>query len=295
MLIEKKEDLIGDFSQIQIGETPLFRLSRTGDPSRPIFVKLENANPSGSIRDRYIQEIVERGLRAGQIQRGDTLVLAGIDDSAVSAAYLAGVHGLNAVVFAPESSSKRLVQVLEGHAKLFWTEDSEGLEGAVQTAAAYARDSIERIYVDGYRRQAVKDAYGALAQEIVSDLGETVLGGFVTSVTTGATFREVSRVLRARQPQLEVRGVRLVESEIATDEQNPFIRQAAMEDVWRLRDEVFEKEGLLLGPKGAACVLECLQLQSEIPQGRAVVALNPDSGSRYNGWEDQKLFRAKFD
>jgi cysteine synthase len=294
MLIEKREDIVGDAGQLRIGETPLLRLGRTGDPSRPIFVKLENTNPSGSIRDRYIQEIVEKGLRAGQIQHGDTLVLAGIDDSAVSAAYLAGIHGLSAAVFAPASSSKRLVEVIEGHAKVFWTDDVDGLEGAVQKAAAYARDSIERIYVDGYRRQAVKDAYAALAQEIVTDLGETVLGGFVTSVTTGATFREVSRLLRARQPQLEVRGVRLVENEFATAEENPFIHQASMDDVWRVRDEVFEKEGLLLGPKGAACVLECLLLQSEIPDGRAVVALNPDSGSRYAGWEGQKLFRAKF-
>ncbi len=282
MLIEKREDIVGDFSQTHVGETPLLKLSRTGDLSRPIFVKLENANPSGSIRDRYIQEIVERGLRAGQIQRGDTLVLAGIDDSAVSATYLAGVHGLNVAVFAPESSSRRLEGVIQEHAKLFWTDDAEGLEGAVQTAAGYARESTERIYVDGYRRQAVKDAYANLAQEIVSDLGQTVLGGFVTSVTTGATFREVSRLLRARQPQLEVRGVRLIEKEFSTAEDNPFIRQAIMEDILRVRDEVLENEGLLLGPKGAACVLECLQLQPEIPEGRAVVALNPDSGSRYS-------------
>ncbi|MEZ4459814.1 MAG: pyridoxal-phosphate dependent enzyme [bacterium] len=294
MLLESNDPRLKDAGQTTIGDTPLLRLSKTGDPSRPIFVKLENTNPGGSIRDRYIHEIVDIALRAGQLQRGDTIVLAGIDDSAVSAASMAAQHGLKTVVFAPQSSVRRLVPLVEQGATIHWTDDALGLDGAVQEAAAFAREAADRAYVDGYRRTAVKEAYAALAREIVTDLGEVVLGGFVTSVTTGATFREVSRLLRATQPQLEVRGARLVQNEFATAEENPFIRQVNMSDVWRLRDQLVEDEGLLLGPKGAACVLLCLELQAEIPEGRAVVALNPDSGSRYVGWENQTLFRTKF-
>lgn len=294
MLIDAMDQCAQDAAQFRVGNTPLIRLRNIGDAKRPIFAKLENANPSGSIRDRYIQEIVEKALRAGQLQKDDTLVLAGIDDSAVSAAHCAVRHGLNAVVFAPESSSRRLLPFIERGARVEWTSDAEGLEGAIQKAAAFARASVDRMYVDGYRRHAVKEAYATLAQEIVSDLGEMTLGGFVTSVTTGATFREVSRILRASHPQLEVRGARLVENEFATADENPFIHQVNMADVWRLRDEIHGNCGVLLGPKGAACVLLCLEMQSEVEEGRAIVALNPDSGSRYVGWESERLFRAKF-
>lgn len=294
MLIESMSDISQDGAQTAVGSTPLMRLNGVGDPTRPIFAKLENTNPSGSIRDRYIKEIVEKAMAAGQVHKGDTLVLAGIDDSAVSAAHCGQMHDLRTVVFAPASSSRRLLAFVESGATVMWTPDSEGLEGAVQRAASFARESADRVYVDGYRRVAVKEAYAHLAQEIVSDLGVLVLGGFVTSVTTGATFREVSRILRAAHPHLEVRGARLVENEFATAEENPFIHQVSMRDVWRIRDEIAQKTGLLLGPKGAACVVLCLELQAELPEGRAIVALNPDSGGRYAGWEDQKLFRAKF-
>lgn len=294
MLLEPQSAKIEDASQGHIGNTPLMKLTKMGDRSRPIFVKLENANPGGSIRDRYIAEIVEKSVRAGQLQAGDTIVLAGIDDSAVSAPLVAAKFGLKTAIFAPESSSQRLVTLIRESTEIHWTDDAGGLEGAIQAAAAYAREAANRVYVDGYRRHAVKEAYAELAQEIVTDLGEIMLGGFVTSVTTGGTFREVSRLLRAAQPQLEVRGARLVENEFATAEDNPFIRQVKIADVWRLRDEIVQKEGLLLGPKGAACVQLCLELQVELPLGHAVVAINPDSGSRYIGWEDQKLFRARF-
>lgn len=271
-----------------VGNTPMVRMG--GDDSLD-FVKLENQNPSGSMRDRYIAEIVERALKVGQIRVGDTVVLAGLDDSAVAAALLASVMGLKAVIFAPSSSSRRLVPLVERYgARIEWTgEDS--LEETVQKAARWARSSADRFYVDGYRRIAVKDAYKAIATEILTALDGVPLGGFVTSVTTGATFREVSRLLRAKQPDLEVRGARLVGNEFATAEENPFITQIEMDDVWTVRDEVASDMGLMLGPKGAACVLLSRKLRNEVQPGRAIVALNPDAGQRYLGWEDKELFK----
>lgn len=278
-----------------IGNTPLMRLSYMGNPNIPIFIKLENVNPSGSIRDRYIAEIVERAFAAGQIQSGDSIALAGIDDSAVSAAFVGSVLKLKTFVFAPQSSSQRLLPLLERYgASVVWTEDCEGLQGAVRAAAGWARESYDRLYVDGYRRQAVKDAYQQIANEILIALPDMPLGGFVTSVTTGATFREVSRVLRAVQTNLEVRGARIIENEFATAEENPFIHQCSLKEIWRVRDEIAQKEGLLLGPKGAACVAQALRLQNEVTEGQAIVALNPDAGQRYVGWEQGTLFKANF-
>ncbi len=271
-----------------VGNTPLFRM---GEDDSLDFVKLENRNPSGSMRDRYIAEIVERALHAGQIRIGDTVVLASMDDSAVAASFIASVLGLESVVFAPESSSRRLVPLVERYgARIEWIGEAT-LDETAQKAAKWARSSADRFYVDGYRRMAVQDAYKSIATEILAALDGVPLGGFVTSVTTGATFREVSRLLRAKQPDLEVRGARLVENEYATAEENPYITQVGLAEVWSVRDEVASQMGLMLGPKGAACVMLARKLRNEVQPGRAIVALNPDAGQRYLGWENKELFK----
>ncbi|MFU8807191.1 MAG: pyridoxal-phosphate dependent enzyme, partial [Bradymonadaceae bacterium] len=85
-----------------IGNTPLVRLCRIGKADgAPIYVKMENLNPSGSMRDRYIAEIIERAVLSGNLVKGDTVAIAGLDDSAAGAALISGALGVQTQVFAP--------------------------------------------------------------------------------------------------------------------------------------------------------------------------------------------------
>lgn len=289
---ERREGRAERIAQL-IGNTPMVRLNRIGrDGGAPIYVKLENMNPSGSIRDRYLREILDRALMADQLRPGDTLVLAGIDDSAVSAAFVAHLAGLDTRIHAPKVSSRRLVPLLRQFgAKIVWEETSD-LRSTVMRAAAWAREHPNALYVDGFRRQAVRTSYGSMAREIVLALAEVPLGAFITSVTTGGAFREVSRELRAAQPLLEVAGVRLVENEFATDEPLEHVQSMSLRDVWEWRDRIARREGLLLSPKGAACVKIAVDFQERLDPRHAIVALNPDDGQRYLGWERAELFKA---
>jgi cysteine synthase A len=277
-----------------VGNTPLVRLQRTGSPDGPpIYVKLENLNPSGSIRDRYIQEIIERALLAGQLQPGDTVALAGIDDSAVSAAFVASVLDLEVRIWAPRGSSHRLVPLIgRWGATIEWTDDDGGLDEAIRQAADWARPEPDRLYVDGYRRAAVKESYRAMAHEILDALEGEPLGAFVTSVTTGGTFRAVSAELQQANPMLQVGGIHILENEFAAPELPGQVEEITLDETWELRSRIARDEGLLLGPKGAACVKLATELQSELLPDQAIVALNPDAGHRYLGWEDKTLFKA---
>jgi cysteine synthase A len=278
-----------------IGSTPLVRLRRVGDgAAAPIYVKLEQHNPSGSIRDRYIAEVLERAFEAGQTVAGDTIAIAGLDDSGVSAALIGGRLGLKTRVFAPRGSSKRLLQLIERlGAQVEWTDEAEGLAGAATRAAQWAREASDRLYVDALRRQAVREAYAAIADEILTALKGQPLGSFITSVTTGATFVEVSRRLREHHPMLRVGGAVLLDRDLeslgATGQD--VLRRYAMEQAWQMRDEVARREGLMLSPKGAASVLLALELQRNVPPDHIIVALNPDAGQRYLGWENQAVYR----
>ena len=277
-----------------VGHTPLVRLRSVGDPGgAPIYVKMENLNPSGSVRDRYLTEILERAVGAGQLVRGDSVVMAGVDDSSVSAALLSALLGVRVRVFAPEGSGQRLLQMLQRYrADIVLTSADEGLPGAIAQAAHWARQAPDRLYVDGFRREAVLGAYVGIATEIVEALAARPLGAFITSVTTGATFRHVARELRQTHPNLTVGGAVLIDAQFEElgALPNNILQRISMEQAWAMRDQVARQEGLLLGPKGAAGVALALQQQERLPADHVIVAMNPDAGQRYLGWEERTVF-----
>jgi cysteine synthase A len=282
-----------------IGNTPLVKLNKVGgDKGADIFVKMENTNPSGSIRDRYVTEIIARAVDAGHLFRGDAVALAGLDDSALAGAFLTSLLGIDLRVFAPEHSSRRLLALIERFgADIVWTDEGAGLNGAIERAASWAREGAERFYIDGFRREAVRDSYSEMANEILSALDGRVLGAFVTSVTTGGTLREVARELRNTHPALKVGGAVLTDVDFPDLEGHEYniLQRVGLQQAWRMRDEVAENEGLMLSPKGAASVALALQLREKMGDEEVVVALNPDSGQRYLGWEDKPLFQVTYD
>ncbi|MFP4599511.1 MAG: pyridoxal-phosphate dependent enzyme [Persicimonas sp.] len=281
-----------------VGRTTLVRLRRVVDEDGPeVYVKMENTNPSGSIRDRYITEIVTRAVDAGYIVAGDSLAIAGIDDSSVAAAWLTNLLQLDLRVFAPMHSSRRLVPLIERYgADIEWTDEDGGLDSAIDKAAGWARQAADRMYVDGYRRQAVKDAYTDMADEILEALHGRILGAFVTSVTTGGTFRHVAGELRETHPAMQVGGAVLTDYDFPDLRGHAYnrLRKVSLKEAWQMRDRLAREEGLLLGPKGAAAVLVAVEMRADLPDEEVIVALNPDSGQRYLGWEDTPLFEVTF-
>jgi cysteine synthase A len=281
-----------------VGQTPLVKLNRVVDDDGPdVYVKMENVNPSGSIRDRYVSEIVTRAVDAGYIVAGDELAIAGVDDSSVAAALLTNLLQLRLRVFAPSHSSKRLLPLIERYgAEIVWTDEDQGLGGAIDAAATWARQAADRMYVDGYRRQAVTDSYADMADELLEALHGRILGAFITSVTTGGTFRHVAKELRETHPALQVGGAVLTDNDFSdlTGHAYNRLRKVSLSEAWEMRDRIAQEEGLLLGPKGAAAVLLAIEMRKDVPEQEAIVALNPDSGQRYLGWEQKQLFEVTF-
>lgn len=281
-----------------VGQTPLVKLRRVvGDDGPAVYVKMENANPSGSIRDRYINEIVGRAYDAGYIVAGDTLAIAGLDDSSVAAALLTSLLDLNLRVFAPRHSSKRLLELVDRYgADVEWTDEEGGLHGAIDAAVQWARGGADCMYVDGFRREAVRDAYTEMADEILDALHGRILGAFITSVTTGGTFRHVAKELRQTHPALQVGGAVLTDYDFPELQGHDYnrLRKVSLQEAWEMRDRIAREEGMLLSPKGAASVLLALEMRGQLPDEEVVVALNPDSGQRYLGWEDKPLFEVTY-
>ncbi|MFB6351388.1 MAG: pyridoxal-phosphate dependent enzyme [Bradymonadaceae bacterium] len=270
-----------------IGATPLLELESFGGEGSPLHVKMENYNPSGSIRDRHLAEIIRRAFEAGQLVEGDVVSVAGIDDCSVSAAFLAGRLGVTLKVFAPEHSNPRLVR--QYGADIEWLEADTEWRQAVDRAAQWARRAPDRMFVNGYRREAVRDSYAVIADEILESLGERPVGAFITSVTTGGAYRQVAGELRETHPDMLVGGAVLSDRTFPSlaDNNRNMLRNVSMADAWEMRDRLAREAGLLVGPKGAAAVELGLELRDRLDPEAAIVALNPDAGQRYLGWEGE--------
>ena len=294
-----------------IGHTPLVEVSGIlgGGEQRRLYVKHEGRNPGGSVRDRTVLEILDNAAASGLLYRGDEIVIAGATNSAISAAMIGNTRGYPVVVFHPKGANNRLLKLLmETGATLKRTPAELGTDGAVEGAAAYAQDRAGRIFIDAGRREALFDAIDHIAQEILDALEGYPLGGFITSVSTGATLRHVARVLRKHHPELVVAGVSIKTpasrrgfyDDVATpinwsplgDVEAQLI-EVSEAQAWTARRQVAKTTGLLLGPKGASALLGATEIAARVPPEHAIVALSIDGGQRYFGAEPADVTEAR--
>jgi cysteine synthase A len=185
-----------------IGNTPLIQID-------DIFVKLECANPGGSVKDRIAKFILQEAKRKGELKPGDTVVEATSGNTGIALVLVARELGYKTIIYMPEHMSierRRMLQNLGAEIRITPRED--GFEGAIALR-------------DGYRGRAgyyVPDQFGnedntrchrsTTGQEILSQLkvlGCPEVDYFVAGVGTGGTLMGVGEALREA-----IQGVRVV-------------------------------------------------------------------------------------
>ena len=131
------------FSNIldMIGNTPLLRLSRLDTGPCELFVKLENQNPGGSIKDRIGRSMIEAAEREGKIGPGSTLVEATAGNTGLGLALVAAQKDYKLVLVIPDKmSQEKLLHLRALGARIVMTRSDVG-RGHPQ----YYHDLVERI------------------------------------------------------------------------------------------------------------------------------------------------------
>ena len=123
-----------------VGRTPILPLNRVvPDGSGTVLIKLENHNPSGSVKDRVALALVEDAEGRGQIAQGGHLVYATSGNSGVALALVAAVKGYRLTIFMPSNAPlnhRRLLQRYGVDVQL--TSPSGGMAGAMRGAETLA-------------------------------------------------------------------------------------------------------------------------------------------------------------
>src|ERR1700709_2069782 len=92
-----------------IGNTPLVEITRMDTGPCQLFVKLENQNPTGSIKDRVALAMIEAAERDGKLQPGGTIIEATAGNTGLGLALIAGAKGYRIILVIPDKMSQEKI------------------------------------------------------------------------------------------------------------------------------------------------------------------------------------------
>src|SRR5438309_11878186 len=93
-----------------IGDTPLVEVTQLDTGPCQFFLKLENQNPGGSIKDRIALSMIEAAEADGHLQPGGTVVEATAGNTGLGLALVAGAKGYRVLLVIPDKMSKEKIE-----------------------------------------------------------------------------------------------------------------------------------------------------------------------------------------
>jgi cysteine synthase len=293
-----------------IGNTPLVRLARMPGPgSAEVFVKLEGANPTGSMKDRMALSMVEGAERRGQLKPGGTVVDYTGGSTGSSLAMVCAAKGYKAHFVSSDAFAEEKIQTMRAFGATVEVHPSVNRKVTpelIQKLVGRARELSSQpntFWTDQFNNPDNRAGYHPMAREIITAL-DGRLDAFVMAVGTGGCFSGNAEVLKER-----LTGVRCVAVEPAASpalsRSGPLgghriegIGAGFVPSICRLdlADEIVavsdddaaqtarrlaREEGILAGTSCGANVWAALRLARELGPGRRVVTIIVDSGLKY--------------
>ncbi|MEU7837382.1 cysteine synthase [Nonomuraea sp. NPDC049129] len=192
-----------------VGRTPLVGLPRLS-PSAEVrlWAKLEDRNPTGSIKDRPALWMVEQAEKDGLLTPGCTILEPTSGNTGISLAMSAKLKGYKLICVMPENTSEERRQLLRmWGAEIISSAAAGGSNEAVRVAKELAAEHPDWVMLYQYGNPANwRSHYESTGPEILEDL--PTVTHFVAGLGTTGTLMGVGRFLRERVP-----GVRIVAAE----------------------------------------------------------------------------------
>ena len=292
-----------DISQT-IGRTPVVRINRLAPAHVTMYVKLEAANPGGSVKDRLALGIIEDAERRGQLKPGATVVEATSGNTGIALALICAARGYGFVAVMPESFSVERRQIMRAYgAKVVLTPAAERASGAVRLAEQLSKErgwflarQFDNEANPAYHRQTT-------GPEILSDFADRRLDYWVTGYGTGGTLTGVGQMLKCARPETKIIACEPASANLlAGKDFKPHKIQGWTPDFIPsvLDREVFDelvtvtdeaaiaaardlatKEGIFCGISSGGTFAGALAVAAKAPAGATLLAMLPDTGERY--------------
>ena len=188
-----------------VGNTPLVGLPRLSPSSDVrLWAKLEDRNPTGSVKDRPALAMVEAAETDGTLTPGCTILEPTSGNTGISLAMAARLKGYRLVCVMPENTSSERTQLLRmWGAEVVYSPAAGGSNEAVRVAKQMASEHPDWVMLYQYGNPANVDAhYRGTGPEILRDL--PTITHFVAGLGTTGTLMGAGRYLREQKPDVAI-------------------------------------------------------------------------------------------
>lgn len=294
-----------------IGNTSLLPLRHvTAANGARILLKLENENPTGSMKDRMALAMIEAAAADGRLAPGGAVVEYTGGSTGVSLALVCAVKGFSLHIVTSDAFAREKLdhmRILGAQLQIIPSESGRmtgKLTRDMIAAAGVVAEETGAFWTDQMKNRDQLAAYHAMAEEIWSESGGRI-DGFVLSVGTGAALLGIGEALRRRDGRIRVVAVEPAESPVLSggapgahkidgigagfivplwqDDMADAIEQVSTEEAAAMALRLAREEGLFAGLSTGANVSAALRLAERLGPGATVVTVMCDTGMKYFG------------
>ena len=290
-----------------IGNTPHVRINRLYSsvaPGAEVWLKLERANPGGSIKDRIAAAMVDDAERRGILGPGSVIVEPTSGNTGIGLAMVAAVKGYRLIIVMPDSMSVERRRVVTAYgAELVLTPKEQGTKGAIAKAEEIVAGTPKAWMPQQFENPANLEIHRqTTAQEILRDFPEGI-DFIITGVGTGGHITAVSETLKKTMKNLKTFAVEPAKSTVLSggthtphkiqgigagfapanfhgDVVDGYI-QVTEEDAFAFAQRAAREEGIFVGISSGAALAAVAQKLPDLPPKSRVLAFCYDTGERY--------------
>lgn len=286
-----------------IGNTPHLKINRLFGNAN-VWVKLERANPGGSIKDRIALSMIEDAEQRGELQEGSVIIEPTSGNTGIGLAMVAAVKGYKLILVMPESMSIERRRLMKAYGATFeLTPREKGMKGAIEKAKELVASTPNAWMPQQFDNPANIDVHvRTTAQEILADFPNGV-DVVITGVGTGGHITGVAKVLKEKFPNTKVFAVEpalspvlsggspaphpiqgigagFIPSNLHTNLLDGVI-QVTKDAAFEFAIRAAKEEGLFGGISSGATLAAIAQKLPELAPGTTVLGFNYDTGERY--------------
>jgi cystathionine beta-synthase len=296
-----------------VGNTPIVEVTNFDTGPCRLFVKLENQNPGGSIKDRMAVSMVEAAERSGVLKAGGVIIEATAGNTGLGLALVAAAKRYRLIVVIPDKMSTEKIQHLHGlgaDVRITRTDvDKHHPENYVNLARHIAENTPGAWFVDQFSNPANPLAHEQTTGPEIWEQMNGVVDAIVCGVGSGGTITGLSRYFARVSPDTEMVLADPAGSSLAdyvrTGNLGPGgsyavegIGQSAVPPVadlsrvrraytvtdaesFRIARSLLREAGILAGSSSGTLVAAALEYCREQKRPKQVVTFICDSGSKY--------------
>jgi cysteine synthase B len=283
-----------------VGNTPIVRLRSLEKeaPGVKLYLKLEYANPGGSVKDRPARQMMLDAIEDGRLTNDKILIDATSGNTGVAYSLFGAAMGYRIQLVMPSNVSKARKDITQAFGtEIIFSDPMEGSDGAIRRVRKMVAEDPDRyFYPDQYSNPSNPRAhYLGTGAEILEQVGDEVTH-FVAGLGTSGTCMGTTRRLREHTRKIEciaiepaealhgLEGLKHMASSIVPEIFDPNVPDEILpvgtEAGWDMSDRLAAQEGLHVGHSTGANVAGALEIAKRIEEG-CIVAIACDRGDRY--------------